>query len=246
MEEKKFTKKEIIEMADRCFHRCWHCERYEPCSGIGSGGVHLLQYASGGCYEARDLPWESGHWCPFWGNKHHADEGLLGSLTWDNVKQDVNVEHFNSEPSIREDILEANPEIAKHVLYCDNSNECRIQYFNKPENWIMFKFQNVYVYCETLRRYRYSLVDNRLLYPGANEWIRPMMLVVDPTTLKILESYLPSGDGIQVSFACSPDKNYHLNPNMFSFDENCKKIICTFMNGGEVLETNSISVNSYV
>ncbi len=249
MEQKKnfFTKEEITAMADRCYRRCWHCDRYEPHSGSScGGGAILFYYSSSGCYEAHDLPWESGHWCPFWGNKHHPDSGILRSLTWDNVLQSVSVERFYNEPSIRKQILERNPEIAEQVRYCDNSNESRVQYFNKSENWFMFKFQNVYVYCETLRRYRFSLVDNRLLYPGANEWIRPMILVLQRKSYKILESCVSDGDGIQISFACSPSQNYILEPDMFRFDEKSKVIICEFRSRGEVIGSCSLPISSYV
>ena len=241
-----FTKGEITRMADDCFRRCWHCERYEPHTGSGSGSRNvLLSYSSRGCYEARDLPWESGQWCPFWGDKHHPNAKLLLSLTWDNVLG-IKPEYFKTEPSVRNDILEANPDIAKRVQYCDNSNESREQYFNKPENWALFKFDRVYVYCETLLRHRFSRVDNRALYPGANEWIRPLIICYTPKTYKILTLCISDDDGVQISFACSPDKNYHLNPNIFRYDEVSKSVICEFKDGDNVLRTYSLPVGSYV
>lgn len=232
-----YTKKEITEMADRCYRRCWRCHRYEPISGMTVAGEELFRYSSSGCYEAHDLPWESGHWCPFWGNKNHPDAEILCSLTWENVKE-CTIKHFNNEPDIRQLILEANPEIAERIKYCDNSNESRNQYFNKSEHWTLIEIGDVKVYCETLRRYRYSLVDSRALYPGANEWIRPMMICFDPQTYKAQKFYLYDDDGLQISFACSPDENYHLDPDIFRFDEVKKEIVAVFISDDKVLETH--------
>lgn len=234
-------------MADRCFRRCWGCDRYEPHSGCGSGGYKLFSLSSSGCYEAHDLPWERGHWCPFWGNKHHPDGEILRSLTWDNVKMGCRKTSFEREPKVRQLILDANPEIAKRVEYCDNSNESREQYFNKSENWTLITLDSgVQIYCETLKRYRFSLVDNRALYPGYNEWLRPMMVCYDPKTYRVLELYLYDTDGVQISFACSPDRNYHLNPDMFQYNQESKEIICEFLNGDKVVETHTMSIESYV
>ena len=238
----KYTKNQITAMADRCYRRCWHCHRYEPCSGTGSTGVTLFKYAGSGCYEAHDLPWEQGQWCPFWGNKQHPDEKILRSLTWNNVISVVAAEKLIKPYELRKKILDANPEIAKTVQYCDNSNESRDQYFNKSENHAIFHFGDFDVYCETLRRYRFSHVDNKNLYPGANEWIRPMMICYDKQTYKSLDYYLVSGDGIQISFACSPDKNYELNKDIFLFDENSRDVIAEFRNRNEIIETYRMSI----
>lgn len=187
---KKYTKQEITEMADRCFRRCWYCDRYEPCGGYGSGGDLLFSYVRTGCYEAHDLPWKSGHWCPFQGDKHHPDAKNLKSLTWGNVFGTVEATKLVEPYELREKILNANPEIAVLVKYCENSNEEREQYFNKSENQAIIEFDKFNVYCETLRRYRFSLVDNRLLYPGANEWLRSMMVfkfLLRVALIKIIE-----------------------------------------------------------
>ena len=238
----KYTKEEITQMADRCFHRCWHCDKYEPSSGTGSGGSRLFSYASSGCYEAHDLPWEHGHWCPFWGNKNHPDKDLLKSLTMDDVASYINATKISEPYDLREKILTANPEIAQQVKYCDNSNESRDQYFNKSENQAMFSFDKFNVYCETLRRYRFSHVDNRALYPGANEWIRPMVICYDKKTLKALAYYVENHDGIQISFACSPDKNYHLNSDIFLFNEETKQIIAEFRNYHDLIQQKCFSI----
>ena len=233
----KYTKQEITAMADRCFHRCWHCNRYEPCGGTGNTGPYLFGYASGGCYEAHDLPWEHGHWCPFWGNKHHPDASILRGLTWDNVAQFEAPRQIYEPYDLRNKILNANPHIAQMVQYCDNSNESRDQYFNKSENHALFHFDKFDVYCETLRRYRFSYVDSRTLYPGANEWLRPMMLCFDRTTYRVLASRVDGGDGIQISFACSPDKNYRINSNIFLFDVTKKEILAEFKNINDIIAT---------
>lgn len=240
-----FTKEEITEMADRCYRRCWHCDRYEPHSGSGSSRDTLFSYSTHGCYEAHDLPWVSGQWCPFWGNKNHPDAPILRSLTWANVIG-IKPEYYETEPSVRQAILEANPDIAERVQYCDNSNESREQYFNKSENWALLKFEGVNVYCETLRRYRFSLVDSRTLYPGANEWVRPLIICFDPKTYKILTLCIPDGDGVQISFACNPKENYRLNPNLYRYDENKKCVICEFKAGDKVVGTYSLQVGAYV
>lgn len=239
----KYTKQEITKMADRCYHRCWHCDRYEPTSGIGSGSSNrLFNYAGSGCYEAHDLPWEKGHWCPFWGNKKHPDAKILRSLTWDNVVQYTFAKTLESPYELREKILTANPEIAQQVQYCDNSNESRDQYFNKSENHALLCLDNFNIYCETLRRYRFSHVDNRALYPGANEWIRPIMIAFDPKSYKSLSYCMVSGDGPQISFACSPDKNYILNDDIFFLDEEKQEMIAEFRNRGEIIERFSMPV----
>lgn len=239
---KKYTKEEITQMADRCFYRCWHCDRYEPASAMGSGGRVLFAYSASGCYEAHDLPWEAGHWCPFWGNKKHPDSKILRSLTWDDVVNYMRPTTVITPYDLRERLLAANPDIAEQVRYCDNSNESRDQYFNKSENRAMFSFDKFNVYCETLRRYRFSHVDSRALYPGANEWIRPMMICYDKDTFKAVDYYLESGDGIQISFACSPERNYHLDPNIFLFDEKTGKVMAEFRNGRDLIKQHCFSI----
>ena len=244
--ETKLTKSEITAMADRCYRRCWECDRYESHSGYGSKGPRLFSYSSSGCYESHDLPWERGHWCPFWGNKNHPDAKILKALTWSNVAE-YSVKHFNEEPKLRQRILDVNPEIAERIQYCDNSNESRTQYFNKSENWTLITLENgVQIYCETLKRYRFSLVDSRALYPGYNEWLRPLMICFDPETYEVFDLYLYDVDGLQVSFACSPEQNYRLNPDMFWFDEKKKEIVCEFRNGDEIIETHRMSIKSHV
>ncbi len=220
---KKYTKQEITAMADRCYDRCWHCHRYESGGSSGSGGTYLFSYASSGCYEAHDLPWEKGHWCPFWGNKNHPDAKILRNLTWQNVDSDT-VMPEPAHYTLRHKIIAANPEIAQDITYFNNSNESRDQYFNHTENGCFFDLGTVHVYCETLTRYRFSHVDSRALYPGHNEWMRPIMICYDPKTYKIVEHSVLTGDGIQISFACSPDKNYRLADSIFSYDK-AKKII---------------------
>ncbi len=246
MTKKKLTKDEIVKMADRCYRRCWNCNRYEPHSGNVSYSDILFRHSNNGCYEAHCLPWKDGQWCPYWGNKNHPDAKILKALTWSNVAE-YSVNHFNEEPELRQRILDVNPEIAERIKYCDNSNESRIQYFNKSENWTLITINDgVEIYAETLRRYRFSLVDNRLLYPGANEWIRPMILVFHPRTYQIMSFYLPSGDGIQISFACSPNENYRLDANIFQYDEVKKEVRAEFRSGGKILESHLLSIESYV
>ena len=244
--KKKYTRQEITEMADRCFRRCWHCERYEACNSYGAAGLKLFSYASGyTCYEAHDLPWKKGHWCPFWGNKNHPDERILTSLTWDDVVGIVSATKLQQPYELRGKILAANPDIASHVEYCDNSNEVREQYFNKSENHAMFEFPDFNVYCETLRRYRFSYTDSRALYPGANEWIRPMMICYDKKTYKSLCHYLEVGDGLQISFACSPEKNYQLNQDIFLFDEASEQIVAEFRNGHDLVKKSFLQLKQH-
>lgn len=242
MAQKKYTKQEITEMADRCYRRCWNCERYEPCGNLGTGGVNLFQFAGSGCYEAHDLPWEHGHWCPFWGNKNHPDAKILRSLTWNDLAGIISAEPLNNSYTLRNNILAANPDIAKMVQYCDNSNESREQYFNKSENRALLHLDDCDVYCETLRRYRFSLVDSRALYPGANEWIRPMMICYDPQTYKSLVHKVDADDGFQISFACSPERNYILDSEIFYFDESTNQVIAEFRNKGETVAKYCMSV----
>ena len=241
----KYTKQEITEMADRCYYRCWHCERYEPCSGYGGGGANgkLFGYSgSSCCYEAHSLPWENGKWCPFWGNKKHPDEKILRSLTWNDVAEYILATHLSEPYDLRQKILAANPEIAAEVQYVDNSNESRDQYFNKSENHALLEFDDFNVYCETLRRYRLSHVDNKLLYPGANEWIRPMMICYDPNTYKSLAQFVGHGDGIQISFACSPQNNYVLSKEIFKFEPDTNDVIAEFRNRDNLVETYRMSL----
>ena len=241
----KYTKQQITEMADRCYKRCWHCDRYEPYSGYGStGGGSLFKYASSGCYEAHDLPWESGHWCPFWGNKHHPDAQRLRMLTWDNVASIIPATKLVRPYELRNSILAANPDIAECVKYCDNSNDNRDQYFNKSENQAILQFDKFDVYCETLRRYRFSRVDNKLLYPGANEWLRPMVICYDKETYKSIGHIVSDGDGVQISFACSPDKNYHIDENIFFFDEEKKEIVAEFRTGEKIIYRRCLSIKN--
>ena len=143
---------------------------------------------------------------------------------------------------LREKILIANPEIAETCKYVDNSNNERDQYFNKPENHAILHFNNFDVYCETLRRYRFSHVDNRMLYPGANEWIRPMMIAYDPKTYKSLCAYYGSVDGTQISFACSPDENYILNTEIFFFNEETKEMVAELRNRDKIVKTVRMSL----
>ncbi len=224
-ETPKYTKEEITAMADRCYDRCWHCERYESSGGSGAGGNRLFSYASSGCYEAHDLPWEQGHWCPFWGNKRHPDADILRKLTWANV-DDGKILPDDAPFGLRDKIIAANPQIADFLTYYNDSNESRDQYFNQPSNQCMFDLGRYHVYCETLTRYRFSHVDSRALYPGHNEWMRPVMICYDPKTYKIVNDGIvgETGDGIQISFACSPDKNYKIDSNIFSFDKAKKRV----------------------
>ena len=239
----KYTKQEITQMADRCYRRCWHCDRYEPCGNIGYRGTYLFDYSGSGCYEAHDLPWESGHWCPFWGDKNHPDSKILRSLTWNNVTGRESFFHLPEDSNtLRGAILNANPEIASKIQYCDNSNESRDKYFNKPENAAFLNIFNIGFYCETLRRYRFSHVDSRALYPGANEWIRPMIVCYDRETYKSIDYLIVPGDGIQISFACSPERNYQLGKEIFFYDEEKKQIIAEFNNAGNIVGTYCMSL----
>ncbi|NMA32719.1 MAG: hypothetical protein GX944_02200 [Alphaproteobacteria bacterium] len=239
----KYTKEEITAMADRCYQRCWRCHRYEPAgnAGVGRGG-YLFSFAGNACYEAYDLPWKSGNWCKYYGNKNHPDSEILKYLTWYDVENIKPATKLSEPYALREKILFANPEIATLVEYCNNSNESRDQYFNQAENHAIIEFDKFNVYCETLRRYRFSLVDNRLLYPGANEWIRPMMVCYDKETYKSIESCVDGSHGFQISFACSPKENYQLNKDIFSFNSETKEVLAEFKQGTDLIQKYCLSL----
>ena len=104
--EEKYTKAEIEAMADRCFKRCDHCNRYEPVrqllpdfmqSGQPSKDAPLFRFCKNGCYYAHEFPWTDisfgeTQWCIFYGLKDEKSKevnriyDILCALTQANLK----------------------------------------------------------------------------------------------------------------------------------------------------------------
>lgn len=101
--EEKYTKAEIEAMADKCFKRCDHCNRYEPIYNFGlsdnktSKDEKLFRFCTSGCYYAHEFPWTDisfgeTQWCIFYGLKDEKSKevnriyDILCALTQANLK----------------------------------------------------------------------------------------------------------------------------------------------------------------
>jgi hypothetical protein len=236
------TKQEIINLADRCYSRCiGNCSNYGTPSFSIDRGNKLFGYRNSGCYRAHTLSHcdTSAIWCPFWHTLKNAKEediALLKSLTYYDLlpyAEPLYVTKFYKE--LRDCLLtNTSEEVVKLFKYVDNSNESRSQYFNKMENHVFFIDRDEFrvIVCQTLRRHRFSHTDNRVLYPGANDWLLPTVLVSDQF-IKYggknpkLERYF-YGNQIQVSFACNPADNCDIAQQIFKYNKETKDVEIEF------------------
>ena len=62
-----------------------------------------------------------------------------------------------------------------------------------------------------------------------------MMVCYDKQTYKSLAQFVSGDDGDQISFACSPERNYTIDPEIFVFDEAKQELIAEFRNGSDVI-----------
>ena len=90
MTDKKYTKQEITELADKSYEQCsgyFNCIHYNPVSyGHGDGtrkvDDKLFECVTPGCYYAAKLPWGDMRWCWFHRAKDKEAVDKLWSLTW--------------------------------------------------------------------------------------------------------------------------------------------------------------------
>ncbi len=93
--EKKYTKQEITELADKSYEHCsgcFKCEHYEPVNYTNSKSTakiltdnKLFKCSNPGCYYACELPWSDEHWCWHHPAKDREEAKKLWLLTWDNL-----------------------------------------------------------------------------------------------------------------------------------------------------------------
>ena len=88
----KYTKEELIAMADRCYNRCTGCDKCQNFEAVryhGRCGHRLFQWSNTGCYYSYEFVPSLGNerWCWFdKPKKKDAELDKLMSLLWTNTR----------------------------------------------------------------------------------------------------------------------------------------------------------------
>jgi len=103
-EQKKYTKQEVINLAEECFPYCIHCIKYNPVHSEKSAPeTKLFTSVRNGCCYAYELPFVTKQFCTHRNKKTNTLNKVqeLTSLTDDDVKDLNNTETLKtSEPFV--------------------------------------------------------------------------------------------------------------------------------------------------